>query len=146
MDALPVAPSVAVPIVVAPSLNATVPSGTPVAGATGLTVALSVTACPTVEGFGVEVRLVVVAGRTKILPVTENRLVSRTLTPGPPTLGPARRKKFVLNGLPMIAWSIAGWPMNPAGGAEAAGSHLTNGPTLVLVRRLAKLQGGAAHP
>jgi len=48
------------PSEVAPSLNVTVPVGTPLAGATGLTVALNVTACPTVEGFGVEVRLVLV--------------------------------------------------------------------------------------
>src|SRR5213593_233064 len=95
MDALPVAPSVAVPIVTAPSLNATVPVGTPVAGATGRTVAVSVTACPTVDGFGVEVRVVVVDARTKIFPVTLKRFVSTTLTPGPPTLGPARRKTLV---------------------------------------------------
>src|SRR2546426_52220 len=97
------------------------------------------------EGLGVEVKLVVVAGRTKILPVMLKRLVSRTLTPGPPTLGPLRRKKLVPKGLPVMPWAIAGWPMNPAGGADVA-SHLTNGPTLVLVRRLAKLQGAARHP
>src|SRR2546428_433700 len=45
---------------VAPSRNVTVPVGTPVAGATGFTVALNVTACPKMEGLGVEVRLVVV--------------------------------------------------------------------------------------
>ena len=44
IDALPVAPSVAVPIVVAPSRNVTTPVGTPVAGATGTTLAVSVTA------------------------------------------------------------------------------------------------------
>src|SRR2546422_2835246 len=43
---------------------------------------------------------------------------------------------------PVMPWSIAGWPMNPAGGAEVA-SHLTNGPTFVLVRTAAKLQGAA---
>src|SRR5439155_1013700 len=85
---LPALTGVAVASVAAPSLNVTVPSGTPVAGATGLTVALSVTAWPTVEGLGVEVRLVVVAGRTKSLPVIEKRLVWTVLTPGPPTLGP----------------------------------------------------------
>src|SRR6266446_5800370 len=95
MDALPVAPSVAVPIVTAPSLNATVPVGTPVAGATGRTVAVSVTACPTVDGFGEDVRLVVVDPRTKIFPVTLKRLVWTVLTPGPPTLGPLRLKKLV---------------------------------------------------
>src|SRR5207247_9079441 len=56
-EALPLT-SVAVPSTVAPSRNVTVPVGTPVAE---VTVALSVTACPVVEGFGVEVRVVVVA-------------------------------------------------------------------------------------
>src|SRR3989449_10834202 len=97
-DALPLT-SVTTPSEVAPSLNVTVPVGTPVAGGAGLTVALSVTACPTVEGFGVEVRLVDVAALTKIFPVTLKRLVSTVLTPGPPTLGPLRRKKLVLKGL-----------------------------------------------
>ena len=57
-DALPLT-SVAVPSTVAPSRNVMMPVGTPVAGATALTVAVNVTACPVVEGFGVEVRLVV---------------------------------------------------------------------------------------
>src|SRR5207253_366559 len=82
---------------------------------------------------------------TNLFNVTGKRLVSTVLTPGPPTLGPLRRKKLVLKGLPVMRWAIAGWPMNPAGGADVA-SHLTNGPTFVLVRRLAKLQGGARHP
>ena len=56
-EALPLT-SVTVASVVAPSLNVTVPAGTP---ADDVTVELSVTACPTVEGFGVEVRLVDVA-------------------------------------------------------------------------------------
>src|SRR5207245_133293 len=56
-DALPLT-SVTTPSVVAPSRNVTVPVGTP---APDVTVELSVTACPTVEGFGVEVRLVDVA-------------------------------------------------------------------------------------
>src|SRR5881397_1007664 len=55
-EALPLT-SVAVPSTVAPSRNVTVPVGTPAAE---VTVALSVTACPVVEGFGVEVKLVVV--------------------------------------------------------------------------------------
>src|SRR5438552_16000124 len=57
IEALPLT-SVAVPSTVAPSRNVTVPVGTPVAE---VTVALRVTACPVVEGFGVEVRVVVVA-------------------------------------------------------------------------------------
>jgi len=43
-----------------PSLNVTVPVGTPDAGGTGLTVAVNVTIWPVVDGLGVEVRLVVV--------------------------------------------------------------------------------------
>src|SRR6266567_3955376 len=53
-EALPVT-SVTVPSVAAPSLNVTVPVGTP---APDVTVELSVTVWPTVEGFGEEVRLV----------------------------------------------------------------------------------------
>jgi len=56
-EALPFT-SVTTPSEVAPSLNVTVPVGTPVAGATALTVELKVTVWPTVEGFGEEVRLV----------------------------------------------------------------------------------------
>src|SRR5437867_3683658 len=103
------------------SLNATVPVGTPVAGATGRTVAVSVTAWPTVDGLGVDVRAVVVDARTKIFPVTLNRLVETVLTPGPPTLGPEMLN--VLLALPIIACGIAGLPIYPAGGTDAAGSH-----------------------
>src|SRR5438094_591176 len=56
-DALPLT-SVTTPSVVAPSRNVTVPVGTP---APDLTVELRVTACPPVDGFGVEVKLVDVA-------------------------------------------------------------------------------------
>ena len=45
---------------VAPSKNVTAPVGVPVAGDTGLTVAVSVTAWPVADGFGVDVRLVLV--------------------------------------------------------------------------------------
>ena len=61
-EALPLT-SVTVPSDVAPSRNVTVPVGTPSAGGTGLTVAVNVTACPVVEGLGVEVRLVLVFSR-----------------------------------------------------------------------------------
>src|SRR5438093_13047391 len=123
MDALPVAPSVAVPITVAPSLNVTVPVGTPVAGATGRTVAVSVTACPAAGALFEEARVVVVDARTKIFPVSENRLVWIVLTPGPPTSGPSRRKKLLPKGLPVMGWRIAGSPMKPAGGAGAVAAH-----------------------
>src|SRR5437899_7640688 len=56
-EALPLT-SVTVPSAVAPSLNVTVPVGTP---APDVTVELSVTVCPTMDGFGVDVRLVDVA-------------------------------------------------------------------------------------
>src|SRR5262249_17875834 len=56
-EALPLT-SVTVPSTVAPSRNVTVPVGTPVAE---VTVALRAIACPVVEGFGVEVKVVVVA-------------------------------------------------------------------------------------
>ena len=58
-EALPLT-SVTTPSEVPPSRNVTVPVGTPDAGDVALTVAVSVTVCPTVEGFGVEVRLVLV--------------------------------------------------------------------------------------
>src|SRR5207247_2007218 len=61
-EALPLT-SATTPSEVAPSRNVTLPVGTPVAGATGLTVALRVTACPTAEGLGVDVKLVVVLAR-----------------------------------------------------------------------------------
>jgi len=48
-------------IAVAPSLNVTVPLGVPVAGATGLTAAVNVTAWPNTDGFADEVTVVVVA-------------------------------------------------------------------------------------
>ena len=146
IDALPVASSVAVPIVVPPSLNVTVPAGTPVAGATGATAAVSVTACPAVDGFGVEVKVVVVAGRTKIFPISENTLVWTTLTPGPPTSGPEIWKRLFPKGLPVMVWSIAGSPMKPAGGAGAAASHVRNGPTLGWRSAREKSQAGGAAP
>src|SRR2546428_14049092 len=71
-----------------------------------------------------------------------NSLVSTTLTPGPPTLGPWMRKILVWKGLPMIVWGIAGSPMKPAGGNGAeAGSHVRNGPAAMVGRTLAKSQG-----
>src|SRR3989442_4974179 len=63
-EALPLT-SVTVPRAVAPSLNVTVPVGTLAAE---VTVALRVTACPVVDGFGVEVRLVDVAAGGRAVP------------------------------------------------------------------------------
>jgi hypothetical protein len=55
--ALP-ADKVAVPRVVAPSRNVTVPVGVPEAGATAVTVAVNVTACPGDDGFSDELTVV----------------------------------------------------------------------------------------
>jgi hypothetical protein len=57
--ACPEALSVPMPIVVVPSSNVTVPVGVPVP-LLGVTVAVKVTDCPNVLGFGDEVRSVVV--------------------------------------------------------------------------------------
>ena len=81
IDALPVASSVAVPIVVSPSLNVTVPVGTPVPGATGATVAVSVTACPRDEGLGDVVSVVVVSAFTTC--VTAADVLARKFPPPP---------------------------------------------------------------
>src|SRR5215510_10390931 len=143
-DALPFT-IVTTPSDVAPSRNVTVPFSASGAGVTGATVAVSVTVWPVTEGLGVAVSVVDVAGGTKILPVIEKRLVSTTLTPCPPTLGPERRKKLVPKGLPMIPWSIAGWPMKPAGGADVA-SHCRNGPTLAWARARSKGHAGGVAP
>ena len=51
---------VPVPMVVAPSLKVTLPVGVPVAGETGLTVAVNVTDWPYVEGLADVVTVVVV--------------------------------------------------------------------------------------
>src|SRR5215510_11382689 len=67
-------------------------------------------------------------------------------TPVPPILGPSMRTKLVPRGLPMMVWSIAGSPMNPAGGGDSAGSHWRNGPMLDAVRTLAKLHAGGTRP
>src|SRR3989442_2160774 len=58
-EALPLT-SVTVASTVAPSLKVTVPVGTPVPGATGLTTAVNVTAWPITEGFGGGAGLLVV--------------------------------------------------------------------------------------
>src|SRR5262249_60558041 len=126
-DAVPLT-TVTTPSDVAPSRNVTVPFSASGAGVTGATVALNVTVCPVTEGFGVEIRLVDVAGGTKILPVTLKKFVSTTLTPAPPTSGPLMRKKLEPTGLPMMACGNDGWPMKPAGGTHATGSHCRNGP------------------
>ena len=50
----------AVPSTTAPSMNDTAPVGTPAAGATGFTVAVNVTGCPTPTGLADAVSRVVV--------------------------------------------------------------------------------------
>src|SRR5947209_5611955 len=56
--------SVPVPRVVAPSLNVTLPVGVPAPGATGETVAVTVTDCPDTDGLAEDVSVVVVPCRT----------------------------------------------------------------------------------
>ena len=51
---------------------------------------------------------------------------------------------LVLVALPTIACGIAGWPMYPTGGTDAAGSHCRNGPMLVLATARLKAQAGGA--
>lgn len=45
------------------------------------------------------------------LPVTTKRLVCIELTPGPPMLGPAIRKKLLPVGEPVTAWAVKGLPI-----------------------------------
>ena len=59
--ACPVASSVTEPIVVAPSLNVTVPVGVPAPGAEAVTVAVKVTDCPETDGLTEEASAVAVA-------------------------------------------------------------------------------------
>jgi len=58
--AVPAADSGLVPIVIVPFRNVTVPVGVPAPGATTVTVAVKLTLCPTADGFGDEVTLVLV--------------------------------------------------------------------------------------
>ena len=58
--AMPPAPTLPDPMLVAPSKNVTVPDGLPAPGATATTVAVNVTLCPNTDGFGAEATLVVV--------------------------------------------------------------------------------------
>src|SRR5262249_34961004 len=132
------------------SMNVTLPTSASRAGATGLTVAVSVTAWPVTDGLRLDVSVVEGAGGTKTLPVTEKRLVSTISMPGPPTFGPSMRNTFVANGLPVIVCAVAKSPMNPVGGTDVADaeSHVRNGPTLVLARTSEKSHavGVASHP
>src|SRR3989449_8669939 len=101
-EALPLT-SVAVPSTVAPSRNVTVPVGTPTAGATALTVALRVTACPTAEGLGVEARVVLVLpGLTVWITIAE--VLARKVPPRVGAAGsawrPPAREKVTSEALP----------------------------------------------
>ena len=58
--AVPAADSGLVPIVIVPLRNVTVPVGVPAPGAVTVTVAVKRTLCPTADGFGDEVTLVLV--------------------------------------------------------------------------------------
>jgi hypothetical protein len=58
--AVPDADNGLVPIVIVPLRNVTMPVGVPAPGRVTVTVAVNVTLCPTADGFGDEVRLVLV--------------------------------------------------------------------------------------
>jgi len=72
---------VTTPREVAPSLNVTVPVGTPEAGATALTVELSVTVWPTVDGFGEEVKLVLEFPAFTVCPTAPDVLAANVAFP-----------------------------------------------------------------
>src|SRR5205814_630056 len=80
-------------------------------------------------------------GPVAIWPVTVKRLVRTEPTPGPPTLAPLTSKKLVPLGLPITACGVAPSPMKPAGGAEAAGSHVRNGLSGLVATTDAKSHG-----
>jgi hypothetical protein len=71
--ATPAALRAPVPSVVAPSRKVTVPVGIPEPGGAAATTAETVTACPNVDGFGIDATVVVVAAWL-------------TVTPAPPPL------------------------------------------------------------
>ena len=72
---------VAVPMVVPPSWNVTVPVGVPVPGGTTLTVAFNVTVWPEVEGFGVVVSTVVVATAFTVCVTAVELLAAKLVLP-----------------------------------------------------------------
>jgi hypothetical protein len=76
--ATPDAFSVAVPTVVVPLRNVTVPVGIPAVEAT---VAVNVTACPAVDGFGVEVRTKVVVAFVTVKASAGEVLAALLLSP-----------------------------------------------------------------
>jgi hypothetical protein len=59
--ALPLDKTTALPMLIPSTLNCTDPVGVPDPGGTALTVALNVTICPTTDGLGNAVRVVVVS-------------------------------------------------------------------------------------
>jgi hypothetical protein len=84
-EARPDAFSVAVPRLVAPSRNVTVPVGTPPAGVEVVTVAVNVTPWATFEGFAEDARAVLVGALLttmlkEVVPLPEDSSVTVTVT------------------------------------------------------------------
>src|SRR5207247_1607960 len=104
-EALPLT-SVTVPSTVAPSLNVTVPVGTPAAD---VTVELSVTAWPLVEGLGLEVRLVEVAAGFTIWVTVGDVLAANVALPLEVAEGgwaPAARADVTREALPLMSVTV----------------------------------------
>src|SRR5262245_49932626 len=97
---------------VPPSMNVTEPVGTPTAGGTGLTVAVSVTACPRAEGLGVEDSAVMVpgtAGALTIWTTTGDVLTARFTLPLYTAVSewlPAARLEMVSDALPLTSVTV----------------------------------------
>lgn len=101
--ACPEALSVPVPSVVAPSLNVTVPLGVPPPLA-GVTVAVKITACPTVLGFGDDDSVVTVA-RWAHAVVGANPIAHITPTASANALPARSRFKPDAAGIRCLAWA-----------------------------------------
>jgi hypothetical protein len=71
----------AVPRVEAPSRKVTVPVGVPVAGATGLTVAVNVTAWPNTDGFTDEVTVVELPALPTVWMIAAEVLLAKFVSP-----------------------------------------------------------------
>jgi len=71
----------AVPRVDAPSRKVTVPVGVPAAGATALTVAVNVTACPNKDGLTEEVTVVVLLPLLTVWVIAAEVLLAKFVSP-----------------------------------------------------------------
>jgi len=73
--------SVPVPSVVEPSMNVTVPVGTPAPGALAATVAVNVTDCPKTEGLAADDTELLVADWFTVCVNAEDELVAKFVSP-----------------------------------------------------------------